>query len=82
MGDRVEQLSEIEVEDELPLEPGPTDIAQELAKIKADTIEAAGKRSHLPQPLFWSLFHARLAELKSAKKQVRALQEIFSIKDS
>jgi len=61
-------------------EPGPSDIARELERIKADTIAAADKRSHLPQPLFWSLFHSRLAEIRSAKKTVRELEELFSIK--
>ena len=56
---------------------GRSDFARELEKIKEDTLAAAERRTHLPQPLFWSLFHARLAELKAAKKTVRELEEIF-----
>lgn len=73
-------VAEILAEGDGVTNPGPTDIARELAQIRSDALAAAGKRSHLPQPLFWSLFHARLAELKSAKKRVRELEEIFSNK--
>jgi len=59
---------------------GPSDFARELNQVKADTLAAAGKRSHLPQPLFWSLFHARLAGLKNSKQAVRELEELFSTK--
>ncbi len=83
MGARLDPTAIVveEVEEESGVSnPGPTDIARELAQIKLDALAAAGKRSHLPQPLFWSLFHSRLAGLKSAKKQVRELEELFSNK--
>lgn len=57
-----------------------SDFSRALEKIKEDTLAAASKRSHLPQPLFWSLFHAQLASLKAEKKAVRELEELFSQK--
>ena len=59
---------------------GPSHMAQKLEQIKELTIAAAQKRSHLPQPLFWSLFHAQLAELKREKAAVRELEQLFAVK--
>lgn len=56
----------------------PSSIAQKLEQIKELTLAAAQKRSHLPQPLFWSLFHAQLAEVKREKKALRELEELFT----
>lgn len=57
--------------------PGPSAIAAEISRIKHATVEAAAKRSRLPQPLFWSLFHAALDDLRRQKEQQRLLSSIF-----
>jgi hypothetical protein len=80
----VEILSDTqEVVDDSPEETAaqePSSIAQKLEQIKELTLAAAQRRSHLPQPLFWSLFHAQLAEVKREKKALRELEELFTTK--
>ncbi len=58
----------------------PSAIAEKLAKLKSATVAAAASRSRLPQPLFWSLFHAELKEVKREKELARALDSLFGSK--
>jgi hypothetical protein len=53
-------------------------IARRLDKIRSATIQAAEKRGRLPQPLFWSLFHSEIAQLKKEKELRRLLQEVLN----
>ena len=55
--------------------PERTFIARRLARLKAATEHAAAKREHLPQPLFWSLFHSQLKEIRAEKERERLLRE-------
>ena len=52
-------------------------VAREIQRIKSATIEAAEKRDRLPQPLFWSLFHSALKEVRDAKKRKRDLADLL-----
>ena len=58
--------------------PGKTPLALELEQVRDATLRAAAKRDHLPQPLFWSLFHARIRELKQEKSTERAIKQAFA----
>lgn len=65
-------------DDDEPVSPhGPSDIAREIQQLKDATINAASKRGRLPQPLFWSLFHSRIAELKREKAARRVFDELL-----
>ena len=52
-------------------------LAKRLERLKKSTVGASETRERLPQPLFWSLFHAELKELKREKALARALDEVF-----
>lgn len=52
-------------------------IAREIARVHKLTIESAEKRERLPQPLFWSLFHARIAAVRRDKELARLLTSIL-----
>ena len=56
---------------------GPSDVAQTLAKLKEAGMKAAREREHLPQPLFWSLFHSQIAEVRRKKDMKRALDKLL-----
>ena len=64
-------------------EPSPSDgrerssIATELERLKTSTIEAAAKRERLPQPLFWSLFHSVISEVREKKRAQRVVDELL-----
>ncbi|MCO6431354.1 MAG: hypothetical protein J5J00_10875 [Deltaproteobacteria bacterium] len=56
---------------------GPTNTAREIQRIKKAVITAADKRQRLPQPLFWSLFHNALKDVRRSKERERALAELL-----
>lgn len=56
----------------------PSDVALRLQELKSSTMRAARERARLPQPLFWSLFHAEIKELKRKKALARTLDEILN----
>lgn len=53
-------------------------VAREIKRLKAASFSAASKRERLPQPLFWSLFHSALDDLRSSKKRSRKLNELLA----
>lgn len=55
-----------------------TPIALELEQVRQATLQAAAKRNVLPQPLFWSLFHSRIKELKKEKSSERAIKQAIA----
>ena len=55
-----------------------TPLAIELEQVRDATLRAAAKREHLPQPLFWSLFHSRIRELKQEKSSERAIKQTLA----
>ena len=56
--------------------PGPSQVALRLRTLKSSVLRAAETRRRLPQPLFWSLFHVELCEIKKRKARERVLQQI------
>lgn len=59
-----------------PLHP-PSEIAREVSKLQVAVEGAAAKRSHLPQPLFWSLFGAKIREIRDKKAAARAVLKLL-----
>ncbi len=51
--------------------------AREIQRLKTATIEAADKRERLPQPLFWSLFHSALQNVRETKNKERAISDLL-----
>lgn len=45
----------------------PSELSRDLAQIKQSVVGIAKTREHLPQPLFWSLFHIRIQRIKRKK---------------
>lgn len=45
----------------------PSELSRDLAQIKQSVLGVAKTREHLPQPLFWSLFHMRIQGIKRKK---------------
>ena len=68
--------SESDKKEELP--ETAVSIASGLARLKSSALKAAGDRERLPQPLFWSLFHAQLESLKREKELRRLVNSIFT----
>jgi len=59
------------------LQPTKTRLSEELDRLKRASIDALSKRETVPQPLFWSLFHSELAQLKRRKHLERFIQGVF-----
>lgn len=59
-------------------EPQPRDrsvVATNIDNLKATVKRLSEEREVLPQPLFWSLFHSRLASIKKQKEIERVVGE-------
>jgi hypothetical protein len=50
-------------------------IAREIEDLQSTVMRFARERERLPQPLFWSLFNARLRDIKKNKELERLLRE-------
>ena len=46
-------------------------VSSRLERLRENTLGVIKRRERVPQPLFWSLFHAELAEIKKRKAQER-----------
>lgn len=64
-------------ENEINEKKQPSYAAREIQRLKTATIEAAEKRERLPQPLFWSLFHSALNNVREQKERERALADLL-----
>lgn len=71
--DGLEVSDEVDGQGEQPtVTPAPpTAAAQRLRTLKQASFRAAEKRERLPQPLFWSLFHEELRQIKKEKRRDR-----------
>jgi hypothetical protein len=49
-------------------------VATNIDNLKATVKRLADEREVLPQPLFWSLFHTRLASIKKQKEIERVVE--------
>jgi hypothetical protein len=54
-------------------------VAANIDNLKATVKRLAAEREVLPQPLFWSLFHSRLAAIKKAKEVERVVGEALGV---
>jgi hypothetical protein len=50
-------------------------VAANIESLQATVKRLAEERDVLPQPLFWSLFHSRLASIKKQKELSRVVSE-------
>ena len=60
----------------------PTALAEEIRGLKASIDRALGKRERLPQPMFWSLFHSRIKDIRRKRELTRVLDGVFGGQDS
>ncbi len=51
--------------------------AREISDLQERILKLARNRERLPQPLFWSLFHSRLSEIKKNKELARLLNDVL-----
>ena len=58
-------------------EAKPSSLSTEVAELKETILRFAKERDRLPQPLFWSLFNARISEIKKTKSQSRELEDLL-----
>jgi hypothetical protein len=63
--------------EEGPKEKDISFVAKEINRLKIATIEASKERERLPQPLFWSLFHSALADVRAAKERDRLINDLL-----
>ena len=52
-------------------------VAANIESLQATVKRLAEERDVLPQPLFWSLFHSRLASIKKQKEVSRVVSEVL-----
>jgi len=52
-------------------------VALDIEDLQATVKRLASEREVLPQPLFWSLFHTRLASIKKQKEISRVVSEVL-----
>lgn len=62
-------------EDVAPVAPSP--IAAEIAELQSSIKRAMGKRERLPQPMFWSLFHSRIKDIRKRRELKRVLSQFL-----
>ncbi|RIL12548.1 MAG: hypothetical protein DCC75_00170 [Proteobacteria bacterium] len=58
-------------------DPELSETAREIRELLQISADAAQRRARLPQPLFWSLFHSRINDIKRRKRAQRLLGDIF-----
>ena len=52
-------------------------VAANIESLQATVKRLSEERDVLPQPLFWSLFHSRLASIKKQKEISRVVSEVL-----
>lgn len=58
----------------------PSEIASRIQKLKDSSLAVIQRRERVPQPLFWSLFHLELKEVREMRKQKREeLRALFGL---
>ena len=55
----------------------PSDVCLSVRRLQGSAMKAIASRERLPQPLFWSLFHSEIAEIKRVKERNRAMRKIL-----
>ena len=58
------------------IEPSAT--AREVKSLRDTVLKFAANRERLPQPVFWSLFNARIADIKKNKERSRVLEDLLN----
>ncbi len=61
-------------EKEAPVKSG---VSKEIERLLSTSAALSRTRERLPQPLFWSLFHSQIRDIKKKKRLDRLLQDIF-----
>lgn len=72
------------MDDDFDDTPGkaPSAVARDIENLQATVKRLSSQREVLPQPLFWSLFHTRLASIKKQKEISRVVSEVLGESDS
>ncbi len=52
-------------------------LAREVSRLHDASKRAVEKRDHIPQPLFWSLFHSRIKSIKRRKEKDRLVRSVL-----
>jgi hypothetical protein len=66
------------IDDETPsAAPGPTELAAKLSRLRDVALKAAEARTRLPVPLFWSLFHSQVRDVRKVRDRERKLRALF-----
>ena len=75
-------IMEVSADAALGEDPPPeskSEISEQLERLRGVTLQAISVRERLPQPLFWSLFHAELEDIKKKREKKRSeLKQQFS----
>jgi hypothetical protein len=62
-------------DDNTPSQVERSAVAVDIEKLQKTVLRLANEREVLPQPLFWSLFHTRLENIRKQKHIERTLKE-------
>lgn len=52
-------------------------VAKEIVRLRSTASTLMAQRGKLPQPLFWSLFHSQIEEIKKKKRLERLLDSVL-----
>lgn len=65
------------LQDSLAQDSHRSQIANDIARLKNQSLRALSIRGRLPQPLFWSLFNCEIKRLRRKKEQREMLKELL-----
>lgn len=60
----------------------PSPISQRVGRLKSSAFRVSQKRAKVPHPLFWSLLHSEVGEIKRMKAKARLEREAWLNGDS
>ena len=62
---------------ERPEFPQASGVAERLRRLKDATVHLVDTRERLPQPLFWTVVHTEVAELRKRRAKTREEKRVF-----
>ena len=61
---------------------GPSALAERVRRLRGAALSAIERRERLPHPLFWSLFHSEVGELRRQRARAREEQRVRILGES
>ncbi len=62
------------VDGEVVEPPGRTELSERLHRLKKAALTAADRRERIPVPLYWSLFHSQVRDVRKVRAHQRLVR--------